>query len=80
IARVRHYPGGSSSGVKLTELKRVPLTGITLKGVRHKVTITARGSDIATAIDGKQVDLLTDQSQPHGTIGFSSREADAAII
>ncbi len=80
IARVRHYPGGSSSGVKLTELKRVPLTGITLKGVRHKVTITARGSDIATAIDGKQVDLLTDQSQPHGTIGFSSREAAGATI
>jgi len=80
IAHVRHYPGGSSSGVKTTELKRVPLTGIPLKGVRHKVTITANGSSIATAIDGKQVDLLTDTSQPHGTIGFSSREAAAATI
>jgi len=80
ITRVRRYPGGTSSGVKTTELKRVPLTGITLKDVRHKVAITARGSSIATAIDGKQVDLLTDTSQPHGTIGFSSREASAATI
>lgn len=80
ITRVRHYPGGSSSGVKIIELKRVPLTGITLKGVRHKVTITATGSSIATAIDGKQVDLLTDTGQPHGTIGFSAREANAATI
>lgn len=80
IARVRHYPGGSSSGVKLTELKRVPLAGITLKGVRHRITITARGTSIATAIDGKQVDLTTDAAQTHGTIGFSSRDANAAKI
>jgi len=80
ITRVRHYPGGSSSGVKTTELKRVPLTGIPLKGVRHKVTIIATGSNIATAIDGRQVDLLTDTGQPHGTIGFSAREASAATI
>ncbi|MDG2532138.1 family 78 glycoside hydrolase catalytic domain [Sphingomonas sp. HITSZ_GF] len=80
IARVRHYPGGSSSGVKTTELKRVPLTGIALRGVRHRVTITATGTGIATAIDGKQVDFTTDAGQANGTIGFSSREANAATI
>jgi len=80
IARVRHYPGGSSSGVKVTDLKRVPLTGVRLKGVRHIVTITAQGGSIATAIDGKLVDRLSDTGQARGTIGFSSREADAASI
>ena len=80
IERVRHYPGGSSSGVKVTDLKRVPLTGISLRNLRHRVTITARGDSITTAIDGRPVDTLTDASQAHGTIGFSSKEAQAAII
>ncbi|MBW8840683.1 MAG: hypothetical protein JF608_02530, partial [Sphingomonadales bacterium] len=73
IERVRHYPGGRSSGVKITELKRLPLTGIPLRNVRHRITITARGDSITTAIDGRPVDTLTDASQAHGTIGFSSR-------
>jgi len=80
IERVRHYPGGSSSAVKVTDLKRIPLTGLTLRNVRHRVTITARGGLITTAIDGKPLDTLTDISQAHGTIGFSSKEAQAAII
>ncbi len=80
IERVRHYPGGNSSGVKVTDLKRVPLTGITLRNVRHRITIVARGGSITTAIDGKSVDTLTDISQSHGTIGFASREASGATI
>jgi alpha-L-rhamnosidase len=80
IERVRHYPGGRSSGVKVTDLKRVPLIGISLRNARHRVTITARGDSITTAIDGRPVDTLIDASQAHGTIGFSSREAQAAII
>ncbi|WP_296615787.1 alpha-L-rhamnosidase [Sphingomonas sp.] len=80
IERVRHYPGGSSSAVTVTEIKRVPLTGLVLRNVRHRVAITARGSRIVTAIDGKQVDLLDDGAQKKGTIGFASREPNAAII
>ncbi|WEK43408.1 MAG: family 78 glycoside hydrolase catalytic domain [Candidatus Sphingomonas colombiensis] len=80
IARVRHYPGGSSSAVKVTDLKRVPLTGIRLKGVRHRITISARGDSIATMIDGKQIDQITDSAQTHGTIGFSAPDAAAATI
>lgn len=80
IERVRHYPGGRSSAVAVAELKRIPLAGVALRNVRHRVTITARGDRIATAIDGKQIDLLTDSGQKSGTIGFASREAKAATI
>ncbi|UIJ44227.1 glycoside hydrolase family 78 protein [Sphingomonas cannabina] len=80
IERVRRYPGGVSSAVKMAELKRVPLAGVMLKGVRHRVTITARGRTITTAIDGKTVDTLTDDAQAHGTIGYAAKEARAAVI
>jgi alpha-L-rhamnosidase len=80
IERVRHYPGGRSFAIAVTELKRVPLTGLALRNVRHRVTIMAHGDRITTAIDGKQIDLLTDGGQKMGTIGFASREARAATI
>jgi alpha-L-rhamnosidase len=80
IERVRQYPGGSSSTVKLTELKRVPLAGITLKGVRHRVTIAAKGGTITTAIDGKTVDTIADSAHAHGTIGFAAKDSRAAVI
>jgi alpha-L-rhamnosidase len=79
IAGKRVYPGGSSSAVKVSVLKRVPLA-VALKGVRHRVTIRAMGTRIVTSIDGKVVDTLEDESHAHGTIGFNGKEPRAAVI
>lgn len=80
IQSVRTYPGGSSSSVRTTELARTALPGVSLKDKRRKVTISARGRVITTAIDGVTVATLTDSQQSHGAIGFWSREPQAAVI
>ncbi|QNA86136.1 family 78 glycoside hydrolase catalytic domain [Sphingomonas sp. So64.6b] len=80
VAQVRHYPGGTSSAVKVTELKRVALPAKALGDGRHIVSITAAGDRLTTAIDGVTVDTLTDASVAHGTIGFTAKEPGAAII
>ena len=80
IEAVRHYPGGSSSAVKVTELRRVPLpAGMKGQG-RHRVAIAARGDQLTTTIDGVVIDRVVDGSVTHGTVGFTAREANAAVI
>lgn len=77
IQQVRRYPGGSSSQTTTKIIKRTPLaTG----AGRRSIAITAKGEQITTAIDGKVVDVLSDATHAHGTVGFSARAADAASV
>jgi len=39
-------------------------------GAEHHVTITLRGSEIITAVDGQEIDTTTDPTYSAGTIGF----------
>ena len=80
VQTVRRYPGGSSSTVKISELGRVALAGISLRNKRRNVTIEARGDTITTSIDGAVVATVKDAQQARGAIGFWSREAQAAVI
>lgn len=77
IEQIRRYPGGSSSNTTLTVIKRVPLPQA---AGRRIVTISAKGAQITTALDGKVVDVLQDATHSQGTIGFSARAADAAVV
>lgn len=79
IEGMRRYPGGTSSAVKTTVLRRVPLA-VPLNGRRHRLTIRATGQNIVTSLDGRPVDTIVDATHAHGTIGFSAREARAAVI
>ena len=76
---VRTYPGGTSAAVKTVMLKRVPLT-VPLKARRHRLTIRATGASIVTSLDDKAIDTVEDRTHGHGTIGFSGREEQAAVI
>lgn len=77
IAQSRRYPGGSSSDTKTTVLKKVPLPAVAGK---RRLTIEALGPRIVTSLDGRVVDTLEDAAHSHGTIGFSARAADAAVV
>jgi len=79
IASKRLYPGGTSSAVNRVMLKRVPLT-VPLKNRRHRLAIRATGTRIVTLLDGVIVDTLEDDAHTHGTIGFTAKEANAAVI
>lgn len=78
IEQVRHYPGGTSSVVVTTELKRVMLKASDLD--RYRVAITARGDRLTTSVNGAAVDSLVDGSVAHGTVGFAAKEPRAAIV
>jgi alpha-L-rhamnosidase len=80
IEQVRHYPGGASSAVKVTELKRVALPAREAKGDRYRIAIDAKGDRLTTSVDGVVVDTLIDGSVTHGTVGFTAKEANAAIV
>jgi alpha-L-rhamnosidase len=43
---------------------------------RHTLTVTAEGDEITTAVDGVEVDVLTDSSHTAGTIGFRANRSD----
>lgn len=79
IESLRTYPGGTSSAVKTVQLKRVPLAK-PLRDVRHRLRIQATGPHIVTSLDGVVIDTLEDATHHHGTIGFSAKEARAAVI
>ena len=79
LEQVRHYPGGSSSATTTTTLSRKPLPD-GFAGAPHSLTITAKGGQITTAIDGLPIDSLDDAAQAAGTIGFSASEPGAAVI
>ena len=76
-AQVRTYPGGSSSTVKTTTLKTIPLPGTLaeLQDHRHTLVIEAQGSQIRTSFDGLLVDTLSDNSQQSGAFGFVLKES-----
>lgn len=76
IEQVRHYPGGTSSAVKTTELKRVVLP----MQDRYRIDIVADGDRLTTSVNGAVVDTLVDGSVTHGTIGFVGKEPRAATI
>jgi len=78
IEQVRHYPGGTSSAVVTTELKRVMLKAGDAD--RYRVAISARGDRLTTSVNGIAVDSLVDGSVTHGTIGFAAKEPRAAIV
>lgn len=80
IQSVRRYTDGKSGGMKTSELARVPLAGGPLKDKRHRLTIRAHGARIATSLDGVEVASITDAAHAHGTVGFTARQAEAAII
>ncbi|MET0245793.1 MAG: family 78 glycoside hydrolase catalytic domain [Sphingomonas sp.] len=79
VAGKRDYPGGTSSAVKASVLKRVPLPGA-LTGVRHRLTIRATGPRIVTSLDDQVIDTIEDASHDHGTIGFAAKEPHAAVV
>lgn len=79
IQTVRRYPGGTSSAVKMERLGRVELSA-PIKGRRIKFSIEASGRRIVTRIDGAVVATVDNGAHTHGTIGFSGKEARAAIV
>ncbi|MFV3073496.1 family 78 glycoside hydrolase catalytic domain [Niveispirillum fermenti] len=80
VQSVRRYGGGKSGGMRTTELARARLPGGPLKDRRLNLSVRARGQEITTILDGVQVARLTDPTQTHGTVGFTARQADAAVI
>jgi len=83
LEQVRHYPGGNTSATVLTVLRRIDLPApraADFLGKRHRLAIDADGQTIHTSLDGVLLDTLTDASQASGTVGFSSPQANAAVI
>lgn len=79
IQTVRRYPGGTSSAVKMERLGQVKLPA-PLKGRRIQLSIRAEGHRIVTRIDGAIVATIDNDAHAHGTIGFSGKEAAAAVV
>ncbi|WP_049974489.1 hypothetical protein [Azospirillum sp. B4] len=80
IQSVRHTLGGKNGGQRTTELGRAALPGGPLKDTRRRLTIRAEGQRLTTLLDGVEVAAITDASQTHGTLGFTAKQADAALI
>ncbi|MFV3126594.1 family 78 glycoside hydrolase catalytic domain [Niveispirillum sp. KHB5.9] len=80
IQSVRRYTDGKSGGMKSTELGRVALAGGPLKDQRRRLVIRAQGARITTLLDGVEVASISDASHAHGTVGFTAKQAEAAII
>lgn len=80
IQSVRRYTDGKSAGIKTTELARTALAGGPLKDRRRRLTIRAQGPQITTLLDGVEVSSITDMAQSHGTVGFTAKQAEAALI
>lgn len=86
VQQMRRYVGGNSSKVNVATLKTLTLATDAAAWIArpHRLQIEAIGDRIVTTIDegapDAVTDTLTDATQAHGTIGFFSAQADAAIV
>jgi len=80
--RTRHYAAEATPLVTTHTLHRIrlPVDAAALTGVRHRLTVEARGNLLVTRFDGIEIHRFQDDRHIAGTMGVQASTENAAIV